>query len=127
VSNPRTAEAKAPGGSYLSFIGSIVAPRTSPRPRRPSPQRLLVRRGKGRIRIYQEDGRAPVVICSQLRGDDISAANMAEYLAAEVVEKGVLSLASPIGRLRNDKRSHRSLSEDPTPVFSLQLVNEYFF
>ena len=26
MSNPRTAEAKAPGGSYLSFIGSIGEP-----------------------------------------------------------------------------------------------------
>ena len=44
--------------------------------------------GKCRIRIYQEDGRAPVVICSQLPdNDNTSVTNMAEYLAAEVIEE----------------------------------------
>jgi hypothetical protein len=42
--------------------------------------------GKCRIRIYQENGRAPVVICSQLPdNDNTSVTNMAEYLAAEVI------------------------------------------
>jgi hypothetical protein len=36
-------------------------------------------RGKCRIRIYQEEGRAPVVICSQLPdNDNTSVTNMAE-------------------------------------------------
>jgi hypothetical protein len=44
--------------------------------------------GKCRIRIYRGDGRAPVVICSQLPdNDNTSVTNMAEYLAAEVIEK----------------------------------------
>src|SRR5918994_1359455 len=44
--------------------------------------------GKCRIRIYQEDGRAPVVLCSQLPdNDNTSVTNMAEYLAAEVMEE----------------------------------------
>jgi hypothetical protein len=44
--------------------------------------------GKCRIRIYHEDGRAPVVICSQLPdNDNTSVTNMAEYLAAEVIEQ----------------------------------------
>jgi hypothetical protein len=43
---------------------------------------------KCRIRIYWEDGRAPVVICSQLpNNDNTSVTNMVEYLAAEVVEQ----------------------------------------
>jgi hypothetical protein len=44
--------------------------------------------GKCRIRIYREDGQAPVVICSQLPDNpNTSVTNMAEYLAAEVMEK----------------------------------------
>jgi hypothetical protein len=44
--------------------------------------------GRCRIRIYQEDGRAPVVICSQPPdNDNTSVTNMAEYLAAEVVRE----------------------------------------
>jgi hypothetical protein len=40
------------------------------------------------ISIYQEDGRAPVVICSQLSdNDNTSVTNMAEYLAAGVIEE----------------------------------------
>ena len=44
--------------------------------------------GKCRIRIYQEDGQTPVVICSQLPDNaNTSVTNMAEYLAAEMVEE----------------------------------------
>jgi hypothetical protein len=44
--------------------------------------------GKCRIRIYQEDGGTPVVICSQLPDNhNTSVTNMAEYLAAEVIEE----------------------------------------
>jgi hypothetical protein len=44
--------------------------------------------GRCRIRIYREDGQSPVVICSQLPdNDNTSVTNMAEYLAAEVIEK----------------------------------------
>jgi hypothetical protein len=44
--------------------------------------------GKCRIRIYREDGQPPVVICSQPPvNDNTSVTNMAEYLAAEVMEE----------------------------------------
>jgi hypothetical protein len=45
-------------------------------------------RGKCRIRIYRQDGHAPVVVCSQLPdNENTSVTNMAEYLAAEVIEE----------------------------------------
>jgi hypothetical protein len=48
--------------------------------------------GRCRIRIYREDGRAPVVICSQPSDNpNTSVTNMAEYLAAEVLEAHQLS------------------------------------
>jgi hypothetical protein len=48
--------------------------------------------GKCRIRIYREDGQAPVVICSQLPdNDNTSVTNMVEYLAAEVIEEHSLA------------------------------------
>jgi len=48
--------------------------------------------GKCRIRIYREDEHAPVVICSQVPdNDNTSVTNMAEYLAAEVIEEHQLS------------------------------------
>ncbi len=51
--------------------------------------------GRCRIRIYREEGRPPVVICSQLPdNDNTSVTNMAEYLAAEVIEKD--GLATPL-------------------------------
>jgi hypothetical protein len=51
--------------------------------------------GKCRIQIYQEVGQAPVVICSQLpENDNTSVTNMAEYLAAEVIEG--YGLATPL-------------------------------
>ena len=44
--------------------------------------------GRCRIRIYQEDGHVPMVICSQLPDiDNTSVTNMAEYLAAEVIKE----------------------------------------
>jgi hypothetical protein len=47
--------------------------------------------GRCHIRIYHEDGRAPVVICSQLLdNDNTSVTNMAEYLAAEVLRDSEL-------------------------------------
>jgi hypothetical protein len=48
--------------------------------------------GVCRIRIYQERGRHPVVICSQLpENNNTSVTNMAEYIAAEVMERHSLS------------------------------------
>jgi hypothetical protein len=47
--------------------------------------------GKCRIRIYREDGQVPVVVCSQLPNiPNTSVTNMAEYLAAEVIEEHCL-------------------------------------
>ena len=43
--------------------------------------------GRCRIRIYRGGGELPVVVCSQLPDNtNTSVTNMAEYLAAEVVE-----------------------------------------
>jgi len=51
--------------------------------------------GRCRIRIYHEDGRAPVVMCTQLPDNpNTSVTNMAEYLAAEVIEEH--SLPAPL-------------------------------
>src|SRR5215204_3642277 len=48
--------------------------------------------GKCRIRVYHEDGHAPVVIYSQLPdNENTSVTNMAEYLVAEVIEEHDLS------------------------------------
>ena len=47
--------------------------------------------GRCRIRIYREELRAPVVICSQLPDNhNTSVTNMAEYLVAEVMEEHAL-------------------------------------
>ena len=44
--------------------------------------------GRCRIRIYREEGRPPVVVCSQLADNgNTSVTNMTEYLAAEVIEE----------------------------------------
>jgi len=44
--------------------------------------------GKCRVRIHQEDGYDPVVICSQLPdNNNTSITNMVEYVVAEVVEE----------------------------------------
>jgi hypothetical protein len=51
--------------------------------------------GRCRIRIYHEDGCPPVVICSQLPDNlNTSVTNMAEYLAAEIIEEH--SLPTPL-------------------------------
>jgi hypothetical protein len=48
--------------------------------------------GKCRIRIYQEEGHASMAICSHLADNhNTSVTNMAEYLAAEVIEEQSLS------------------------------------
>jgi hypothetical protein len=51
--------------------------------------------GKCRIQAYQEADHDPVVICSQLPdNDNTSITNMAEYLAAKVIEEH--GLATPL-------------------------------
>ncbi|MDP9481117.1 MAG: hypothetical protein M3R38_36540, partial [Actinomycetota bacterium] len=48
-----------------------------------------------RVRIFREEEQLPVVVCSQLpENDNTSVTNMAEYLAAEVLEKH--SLPTPL-------------------------------
>jgi hypothetical protein len=46
---------------------------------------------------------------------------------ASAGRKGVFSLAPPINRLRDDNRADRSPSQDPAPVFSLQLLDQDLF
>jgi hypothetical protein len=47
---------------------------------------------KCRIRIYQDDWHAPVIVCSQLPdNDNTSITNMAEYLVASAIEEHALS------------------------------------
>jgi hypothetical protein len=56
--------------------------------------------GKCHIRIYEEYGQIPVVICSQpLDNDNTSVTNMAEYLAAEVIKER--SLPTPLIRIEH--------------------------
>lgn len=51
--------------------------------------------GRCRIRIYRKDTQASVVICSQLpENANTSITNMAEYLAAEMIENH--SLPKPL-------------------------------
>ncbi len=51
--------------------------------------------GRCRVRIFREEEQLPVVVCSQLpENDNTSVTNMAEYLAAEVLEKH--SLPTPL-------------------------------
>jgi hypothetical protein len=44
--------------------------------------------GRCRIRIFLEEGQAPIVICSELPDNpNTSVTNMAEYLAAEIIRE----------------------------------------
>jgi hypothetical protein len=44
--------------------------------------------GRCRIRINREEGCEPVVVCSQLPdNENTSVTNMAEYIAAEIIEE----------------------------------------
>jgi hypothetical protein len=78
--------------------------------------------GKCRIRIYQE-GRAPVVICSQLSdNDNTSVTNMAEYLAAEVIEEH--SLPTPLVWVEHYPENRGSSGEWSLVSFSSWTVRE---
>jgi hypothetical protein len=63
--------------------------------------------GMCRIRVYQEDGQAPVVICSQLPDNtNTSVTNMAKYSAAEIIQAH--SLLKPLERVMNSAgKPHR--------------------
>jgi hypothetical protein len=66
--------------------------------------------GKCRIRIYQEDGQTPVVICSQLPDNhNTSVTNMAEYLAAEVIREQ--SLPTPLTWIEHYPEHEREVGE----------------
>jgi hypothetical protein len=73
--------------------------------------------GKCRIRIYQEDGQDPVVICSQLpENTNTSVTNMAEYLAAEVIEEH--SLTTPLTWIEHYSRHQGQPGEYSLARFS---------
>jgi hypothetical protein len=73
--------------------------------------------GKCRIRIYQEKRQAPVVICSQLpENKNTSVTNMAEYLAAGVVEEH--GLATPLTWIEHYPKHGRKSGEYPLVRFS---------
>jgi hypothetical protein len=79
------------------------------------------RGGKCRIRIYQEDGRAPVVICSQLSDNhNTSVTNMAEYLAAEVIEEH--SLPTPLTWIEHYPEHEGETGEYSLVKFSQRLL-----
>jgi hypothetical protein len=74
--------------------------------------------GKCRIRIYQEDGHAPVVICSQLQdNENTSVTNMAEYLAAEVVVEEC-SLPTPLTWIEHYPEHEGEIGEYSLVTFS---------
>src|ERR687898_49051 len=81
--------------------------------------------GRCRIRIYQEEGRAPVVICSQLPdNDNTSVTNMAEYLAAEVLEEH--SLATPLTWVEHYPEHEGEIGEYSLVWFSSWELDEVY-
>jgi hypothetical protein len=73
--------------------------------------------GRCRIRIYNEDGQAPVVICSQLADNlNTSVTNMAEYLAAEVIVEH--SLPIPLTWIEHYPQHEREIGEYSLMRFS---------
>jgi hypothetical protein len=73
--------------------------------------------GRCRIRIYREDGRAPVVICSQPPDNhNTSVTNMAEYLAAEVIWEH--SLLTPLTWIEHYPEHQGEVSEYSLTTFS---------
>ena len=73
--------------------------------------------GKFRIRIYYEEGQNPVVICSQLlENKNTSVTNMAEYLAAEVIEEH--GLATPLTWIEHYPEHRGKLGEYSLARFS---------
>jgi hypothetical protein len=79
--------------------------------------------GVCRIRIHQEKGQQPVVICSQLpENNNTSVTNMAEYLAAEVIERHGLS--TPITWIEHYPEHAGELGEYSLVIFSSWEVTE---
>jgi hypothetical protein len=79
--------------------------------------------GKCRIRIYREEVQAPVVICSQLPDNgNTSVTNMAEYLAAEVIEEH--GLLTPLGWVEHYPEHEGEIGEYSLVKFSRWEVRE---
>ena len=73
--------------------------------------------GRCRIRIYRGKGEFPVVVCSQLpENENTSVTNMAEYLAAEVVE--ACSLPTPLVWLEHYPEHEGRIGEWSRVTFS---------
>jgi hypothetical protein len=73
--------------------------------------------GRCRVRIYQGDSRVPVVICSQLPDNpNTSVTNMAEYLAAEVIEEH--SLPTPLTWIEHYPEHEGEIGEYSLTAFS---------
>jgi hypothetical protein len=73
--------------------------------------------GRCRIRIYREDGHAPVVICSQLQdNENTSVTNMAEYLAAEIIKER--SLPTPLTWIEHYPEHEGAVGEYSLVMFS---------
>jgi hypothetical protein len=79
--------------------------------------------GKCHIRIYREDGHAPVVICSQLQdNENTSVTNMAEYLAAEVIKER--SLPTPLTWIEHYPEHEGAVGEYSLVMFSAWELTE---
>ena len=79
--------------------------------------------GRCRIRIYREDGQMPVVVCSQLPDNgNTSVTNMAEYLAAEVVEGH--SLPTPLVWVEHYPEHEGEIGEYSLVTFSSWEIEE---
>jgi hypothetical protein len=79
--------------------------------------------GRCRIRIYHEDGSAPVVICSQLLDNpNTSVTNMAEYLAAEVIKER--SLPTPLTWIEHYPEHEGEVGEYSLVMFSAWELEE---
>ena len=73
--------------------------------------------GRCRIRIYGEEDRPPVVVCSQLPdNENTSVTNMAEYLAAEVIEEH--NLSTPLTWLEHYPEHEGEIGESSLVRFS---------
>jgi hypothetical protein len=73
--------------------------------------------GRCRIRIYQGDGRAPMVICSQPPDNpNTSVTNMAEYLAAKVIEDH--SMSTPLAWIEHYPEHEGEIGEYSLVRFS---------
>lgn len=79
--------------------------------------------GRCRIRICQADGQTPVVVCSQLPDNgNTSVTNMAEYLAAEVIEEHGLS--TPLIWIQHYPEHEGEIGEYSSVVFSSWEIEE---